>query len=360
MKLVRSLVVSTAIACSLALAGCSSDAADEGDVTAEDVVDLGDLIAKDTDAAAAAAQVGDPATLLAEAKKQGDLARGDVAAVFDFVRKAAEGEPTTKGATPRPHAVWEKNVEGVDVRLTVVRVLRERVRYLLEGKGADGNYVPLLTGIFLKKGPKSGGGRFHVDLSAVSDLYGAPNADGSMHFLFANHRGDLRGRRILYRNVTRRDEPSLPAANFAADLVRLVGKGGRFRSAGVGDLVPELPGNEVFALRAAWVRGVGGRGDAAMASLADPNNPAPLGKAHECWDKDGLRTAYADDVADNDAENPNEGDTAMCHGLAQEDVPEELAAPSGGDVDPELDALLDEVGALDVSEADAEMVERAP
>jgi hypothetical protein len=360
MKLVRSLAMCTALACSLALAGCSSGAPEEGDeITSDDVVDLGDLITQDPDAAAAAAQIGDPATLLAEGRREAGIARGDVGAVFDFLRKAAEGEPTRRGVNPRPNAVWERNVGGTDVRLTVVRVLRERVRYLLEAKKSDGTYLPLLTGIFIRGRERAGGGRFHVDLSAVSDIYGAPNADGSLHFMFANLRGDKRGRRIAYRDVTRRDDASIPAANFSADLVRIVGEGGRFRSVGVADALPEVPGNELFALRLRWRAGLGGRGDAIFSSLADPQNPTVLGKAHECWDKDGLRTAYTDDYAANDAENPNEGDTATCHELAQEDVPVDVARPDGEDADPELDALLDEAGALGLTEADAEVIERA-
>jgi hypothetical protein len=365
MKLIRSFIASAAIACSLALAGCSggdTGAGADDEVTNEDVVDLGDLITADPDKAAAAAMVGDPATLLAEAKREAEVARGDVSAVFKFIHEVASGAPTKTGKTVKgglPFAKWERDVEGASVRLSVVRTAPNRLRYLLQGKASDNSYLNLLTGIFIKKGPATGGGRFHVSLDNVSALYGAPNATGSVHFWFANHMADKRGRRILYKDVVRKDDPMSTPANFGADLVRVVGKGGRFRSVGVTDVIPELPGPELFAMRVLWKAAEGGRADAVLASLADPQSPVVLGHAHECWDAGGLRTAYADTDPMNDMDNPDEGDTSMCFALAQEDVPDSAATTSGTDNDPDLDVLLDDSGASDISEQEADVAEGA-
>jgi hypothetical protein len=194
-------------------------------------------------------------------------------------------------------------------------------------------------------------------LTNVSDAFGAPGADGAIHFWFANHKGDKRGRRIAYRKVVRRDDPDMRVVNYGADLVRIVGVGGRFRSVGVGDYVPTLPGSEVMGMRILWKAGEGGRGAAAIASITPK---ALLGTAHECWDKAGLRTAYSDDNPNNDAMNPNEGDLTMCAGFAQEPPPDQTnVSESGMDADPELDALLQESGAADISEADADTADYA-
>jgi len=83
-----------------------------------------------------------------------------------------------------------------------------------------------------------------------------------------------------------------------------------------------------------------------------------LGKGIEFWDKDGLRTAYKDDNPNNDAMNPDEGDLTMCAGFADEAPPDSgSVSESGLDADPELDALLQESGAMDISEADADTVD---
>lgn len=361
MKLLRPTLAGLVFSCTVALVACGgNDANNEpsDEISDADIVELGDLLQQDPDAAAAAEMVGDPATLLAEGKRQAEVARKDVAAVFDFIKQATAGAPTAKGmAGGRAWARWVKDIAGTEIRFSAVRVADNRLRYLVQGKAADGTHKPLLTGIFVKKGEKRGGGRFHVNLTNVSDLYGAPGADGSVHFVFANHKDEMRGRRILYLDVTRRDDPMTPAANFAADLVRLTGQGGRFRSVGVGDLIKDLPGNEAFALRVLWKRDEGGRADAAMASLVMPTSPTLLGTAHECWDADGLRTAYTDDYAGNDATNPNEGDVSSCAGFPKEDVPGSAASLNGSDPDPELEALLDDSGASDVTEDEASMAE---
>jgi hypothetical protein len=363
MKLLRPTLAGVLFACTVALAACGgNDTNNNGpqdEITDEDIVDLGDLIQQAPDAAAAAEMVGEPATILAEGKRQAEIARTDVAAAFSFIKQAAEGAPTTKGVTPagRAWARWVKDISGTEIRFSAVRTSEDRLRYLVQGKAADGSYKALLTGIFVKKAKKRGGGRFHVNLSNMSDLYQVPGADGTVRFEFANHKDEIRGRRIAYLNVTRRADPMAPAANFGADLVRITGQGGRFRSVGVGDLIKELVGNEVFALRVQWKRDEGGRGAAAMASLVNPQSPVLLGTAHECWDAEGLRTAYMDDYAANDTTNPNENDVGMCAGFAKENVPKDSASLSGSDPDPELDGLLDDSGASDITEAEACMAE---
>lgn len=367
MKLLRYTLAALVLSSSVALAGCGGDpepAPAVEEVTQDDVVDLGDLIAKDMDPAAAAEMVGDPATMLAEARSQGEKARTDVARVLGFVRELGTGAPTNKGvrADGTPFAQWVKEIQGKTTHLVVGRMAPDRFRYLVAVEGADAKPVPLLTGIFVKKGPRSGGGRLHVDLTAISDAYGIQPADGaadgSIHFWFANHKGDARGRRIAYRNVVRRDDPDKRVINYGADLVRLVGVGGRFRSVGIGDLVPEAisPGPEALGLRVLWKRGEGGRGVAVIASLA---SKMVLGTAHECWDKDGLRTAYESDPVS--AMNPNEGDLTMCAGFAREmPPPADRVNENGSDADPELDALLDESGAKDIDEMEASRIEAAP
>ncbi len=363
MKLLRYTLATLILSSSMALAACGGDpepspAADE--IATEDVVDLGDLITQDSDVAAAAEMIGDPATMLAEGRRQGEKARMDVAAVLGFVKQLTADAPAKKGARAdgKAFALWKKTIAGKDVSLLLIRVEVGRFRYLVALDNADGSHTPLLTGIFVKKGPGTGGGRLHVNLTNVSDAFGGAGADGAIHFMFANHRGDKRGRRIAYRNVVRRDDPDKRVINYGADLVRVVGVGGRFRSVSVGDFIDTLPGPEAMGLRILWKRGEGGRGSAAVASVGPMKQL--LGTAHECWGKDGLRTAYQDDNPNNDAMNPNEGDLTMCAGFAKEPPPDQGdVSESGTDADPELDALLQESGAMDIDEAEAEMVDDA-
>jgi hypothetical protein len=359
MKLLRYTLTTLVLSSSLALVACGGDpepspVADE--IAQEDVVDLGDLITQDPDLAAAAEVIGEPATLLAEGRRQGEKARSDVAAVLSFVKQLAADGPVKKGAKAdgKAFALWKKTIAGKDASLLLLRVEPGRFRYLVALTNADGTRTPLLTGVFVKKGPGTGGGRFHVNLTNVSDAFNAPNADGSIHFWFANHKGDKRGRRIAYKNVVRRDDPDKRVINYGADLVRLQGVGGRFRSVGVGDFAP-APGPEAMGLRILWKAGEGGRGTAAVASIA---NKQLIGTAHECWGKDGLRSAY--ESTPPDAMNPNEGNLAMCAGFAQEPPPDQGDVNEGGmDNDPELDALLQESGASDIAEADADQVDDA-
>jgi len=361
MKLLRYTLAMLVLSSSVALAGCGGDPepAPAAEIAQDDVVDLGDLITQDPDAAAAATVVGDPAIMLESAKLQGKNALMDVAAVLSFVKQLAADAPAKKGARAdgKAFALWQKTLAGKNVSLLLLRVETGRFRYLVAVDNTDGTRSPLLTGIFIKKGPGTGGGRFHVNLTNVSDAFNAPGADGAIHFWFANHRGDKRGRRILYRDVVRRADVDKRVLNYGADLVRLVNVGGRFRSVSVDDFIDTLPGKEAMGMRVLWKRGEGGRGTAAVVSLGAKQL---LGTAHECWDKDGLRTAYKDDNPNNDAMNPDDGDITMCAGFADEAPTNQgNVSENGADPDPELDALLQESGAMDITEAEAAMVDAA-
>jgi hypothetical protein len=364
MKLLRYTLASLVLSSSLALAGCGGGKTDDDPqadpITQDDLADIGDLITQDPDAAAAAEMIGDPATMLAEGKRQAEKARGDVAAAINFLKDATSGEPVMRGATAdgRGYARWQKDIAGKTIGVTVIRAGVGRFHYKVNAIGADGTRLPLLRGVFLKKGPRTGGGRFHVNLTNLSDTFNAPGADGSIHFWFANHRGDKRARRIIYADVVRRDDVDKRMVNYGADLVRVVGTGGRFRSIGVADIIPTIPGPEAVGLRILWKAGEGGRAAAAVASIGA--TPQLLGTAQECWDAGGLRTAYMDDNPNNDAENPNEGDVTMCAGFAQEPPPDQGDVNENGlDTDPEADALLEESGAAGIPEADVEGVDDA-
>lgn len=326
-------------------------------ITSDDIVDLDDLLTQEMEATAAAAQVGDPAQLLAIAQDEAEAARTHVTAVFDHLRYVTEGGPVETGTTPRgrPYGRWEaQNPAGtVDLKFTAVRTTDHRVRYFLEGKAVDTTeYTPLMTGIFVKHAPKKGGGRFHLSLTHLTDLGMGPNLDGSLHFMFANKDAIRHARRIAYVRVNERGSDELPR-NFYADLLRKVGTGGRFRSVAIDDFLPALPGREVYALRVKWLRGVGGRGDAAMAAL-NAGDPIGLGRAHECWDADGLRVAYRDTFPGNDVDNPNEGTVEDCYDLLEEPIDESDADPNAESGDEEVDEALDEAGVGDLTEEECD------
>ena len=101
----------------------------------------------------------------------------------------------------------------------------------------------------------------------------------------------------------------------------------------------------------ALLSGLGGRAAAVFVSLADPTAAKPLAVAHECWNAEGLRTAFAS--TPTSAENATEGSLADCAGLAQEEPPEQAANQDGADSDAELQEALDEVGATAIGETDA-------
>lgn len=329
-------------------------------ISRADLPDLTGLIdADNSDGTAVAAQLGEPATLRQAAIDQAEKVRGDVASVLRFLRENTDGEPTLAGQTEdgRSFGVWEKDVDGVTVRVLAIRVTEDRVRIIVAAKNAEGLERPLFTGVFVKKGEGTGGGRFHISLTNVSDLFSEPGQghDGSVHFVFANHREDLRGRRVAYLNVDDRSTAETETATFGADLVRIVGVGGRFRSIYAAELIPELAGLEALGMRTVWRAGEGGRADVIVAT--QDGGGRVIGHAHECWDVEGLRTAYADTMPDNDAETPNEGDVTSCHDLAQDDGDEGTVTGGGTDSDEELDQLLDESGANDITEDEADEVE---
>lgn len=359
----KKIILPTLILAALAVtSGCRRP--DPGDLAAPisrgDLPDLTGLIdADNSDATAVAAQLGDPATLRQAAVDQAEKVRGDVASVLRFLRENTDGEPTLAGQTEdgRSFGVWEKDIDGVTVRVLAVRVTADRVRILVGARNAEGVEKALFTGVFVKKGEGVGGGRFHISLTNVSDLFAEPGQgnDGSVHFVFANHREDLRGRRVAYLNVDDRGTAEVEARSFVADLVRIVGLGGRFRSIYAADLIPELAGLEAIGMRTVWHAGEGGRADVIVAT--QDGGGRVIGHAHECWDVEGLRTAYADTMPENDAEEPNEGDVTSCHNLAQADGDEGRVTGGGTDTDEELDQLLEESGANDVTEEEADEVE---
>src|SRR5207302_8732308 len=99
--------------------------------------------------------------------------------------------------------------------------------------------------------------------------------------------------------------------SFAADLVRLVGVGGRFRSIYAADFVPQAAGEEALGMRVAWKAGAGGRADVVIASQA--NGGSILAVAHEGRDKNGVRSAYKQVPASQ--HDPDGGDTSDCDRL---------------------------------------------
>jgi hypothetical protein len=136
MKLLRYTLTTLVLSSSLALVACGGDpepspVADE--IAQEDVVDLGDLITQDPDLAAAAEVIGEPATLLAEGRRQGEKARSDVAAVLSFVKQLAADGPVKKGAKAdgKAFALWKKTIAGKDASLLLLRVEPGRFRYLV-------------------------------------------------------------------------------------------------------------------------------------------------------------------------------------------------------------------------------------
>ena len=327
-----------------------------GDVTKDDTPDLGDLIQPDGDAAAAAAQVGDPATLLAMAIDQAEHVRGDVFGILKFLHDATDRDPDAHGKNvlDQPFGRWDVTADnGNAVHVIAIRTAEDRVRIIVQGENADGLSLPLLTGVFVKKGPRVGGGKFHLSFTNYSDLFAAPGqgADGSIHFLFANNRADLRGRRVLYLNVDDRATPAADPKSFAADLVRLPGVGGRFRSIYAADMNAQFDGLEAVGLRTAWLAGVGGRTDVVIATQAGGGQV--LAVASECYDAGGLRTAYKDTIPDNDAVDPDAGDVNNCHDIQSEPADQGTVQTGGQDDDTDLDAALTDGGADDVTDDEA-------
>jgi hypothetical protein len=334
-------------------------------------VDVDELTLEDGDSAAAAAQVGDPATLLALSKMEARRTSADARAVLNLVKQVSLNvEPTRTGTTEGglSYSLWKKVVDGKNTSLLVIKVAEERYRYILAGReGTSGPFTKLLTGVFVKRGEKKGAGRFHLSLTNVNGLYGRPDRVGNVHFFFANFRDDIKARRVVNRGVRPASDSNAPPRNYSMDVVLKPGVAGRLRTAVVGDISPEQ-GREAMGLRVLWRHsnpdaGVlgGGRADGVLAHVSPPPRSV-MGHFHECWDHMGLRTAYADTFPGNDTgnpdagveANPNEGDTTACFGYAQESIPEDSAGDDAADPDPEMDAVLAEGDADDVTAVDAE------
>jgi hypothetical protein len=349
-------------AAALLLPACAADdgadpaAGADGAITSDDIVDVDDLLVVEDDGAGAI-KVGEAAWLLGEARKR---AREDVQAIkaaLGALKVAAQSKQPSKSARlgNRTWAMWEFSKDGHNYRLHVSRLAERRLRYTLTGQaGGKGAFKTVLTGVFRQGAAKRrGGGRLHIWLDNLAAV-GGPAAQGQIHLWFANHKETARGRRVVYRNVKWQGSDG-PAWNYGADYIHKFGVGGRYRTVLVGDIDSKRPGVEALALRVLWGLGKGGRVDAIYGHLTPP--PAKkVATMHECWDAAGLRTAYKDDVAGNDADQPDAGDVesaTLCGGFAK-DVPPDGAADAGAaDPDPELDALLAEAEADDIGEAEA-------
>lgn len=353
------LLALSALTLALSAAGCSNSDSDNSasadKAGREDVVSVSELLVLD-DTGTGALKIGDGAELLAEAQQASKQAVERIrSAAHHLEEMAASKEPDRTGTTlGQPWSVWTASKDGADYRLFVLRIKDTRVRYYLSGKkSADADYKPLLTGVFLKKEARRGGGRIHINLTNVSDVEGGPNADGQMQVWFANFRNDTVARRVLYRKLVSRSDPEKNAYNYGSDYLRHPGVGGRFRALAVGDLAPAIPGNEGLALRAVWRTGEGGRADGLLIGLGQV--PKVLGHFSECWDKGGLRTAFKNIDGPENPDNPSEGDVSSCAGIAQDTVPDSLGRLENTDVDPDVDAELTESGAASIDEKDADL-----
>ncbi len=327
-------------------------------VSQDDVVNTDDLVVAES-SGAGAAKLGDPATLLSVAQKSVDSSRAHIKAVVDLIKEiAADKKPALTGQTvvgKQPFGKWTGSKAGVDLTLWVIRTAENRLRYVLTGKkGADTKI--LLTGVFIKKAPRLGGGRLHVSLTNVSALFGAPTKTGSMHLWFANHKADIKGRRLAYLNVRDANDPNDVPRNFAIDAIHKAGAGGRLRTIAVDDFDPKRPGRELFAMRMIWKNGAGGRADAIYAGVK-PTGADKIIEAHECWGGDGKRTAFSSSPVDPN--NAKEGDTSKCFEFGEDKVPDTAASADGKDPDPELDALLLDAGAAGIDQADADKADGA-
>ena len=344
----------------LLAAACNRNKDDEtssDNPTSADIADVSMLVSESDDSTGAG-QLGQPAELLTlarmELKRAGDVPNAVLRYLAEARTKAQASAPVRSGRAkfgPK-YAVWEFSKDGVDVRLSAVRINERRIRYMLSLRRDAASYVPVLTGIFVKSAERQGG-RFHLDLSRATQAMGiADGYSGSVHFSFASRGDEALFRRVIYRNVRFGLEPAeVPARNYGVDLVRKFGVGGRARFVGIGDYVSASAGQEIAAMRVLWKTGAGGRADAVIAPLAG----GAASHISECWDKEGLRTGYADDITGNEATNKNEGEVTQCVQFARDVPPDATASASADDADPDVSAALAEAGA-DISEADANAV----
>ncbi|MSP92276.1 MAG: hypothetical protein EXR79_10815 [Myxococcales bacterium] len=332
----------------------TTQAAGASTVTAEDVVEVDDLVGQDADEAGAA-KLGEPAIWRGYAAEVAKSAHMHVKSALQHVKDLAVGEPTRKGTTKvgsLEWAVWEKKTGEVTVKLVVIKVTDKRRRYILFGKKGTDTAKVLLTGVFVKAGKKTGGGRFHINLGNVTAISGAtPALEGSIHFWFSNKRAAFHARRIVYRGVKASADKTAVANNAGMDYVRLAGKGGRFRAVAVGPKVLPRDGVEAMALRMVWATGKGGRLDGVIAAVTPV--PVRLAEVHECWNAKGLREAYKDDVKGAEKTEADAGDVTKCGDFAPEKIDEKLANENGQDKDDEADAEFKDAGASDIDEATA-------
>ncbi len=332
------------------------------DVTQDDVVDLDDLLEENTDAAGAV-KVGKPSTVLlavgAALKNQRAWLKAVVARVKAVVTKA---QPDVKGKTVagQPFGVWKGQQGGVKYRFIAVRTKVNRLRYSLYGSKDGATWKGLMTGIFVKKAPRKGGGRLHMNLTNITDLVPALNVDGKIHLWFANAGKKAKARRVVYRKVKKRKDHTGPAWNFGADYVRKIGVGGRARTLIVGDIAPKVAGIEGYAARIGWLAGKGGRGVAVYGQVHPAKKVYAVVK--ECWGPGAKNTyvaaAWKDPKADKGAWAAG-GDKKACVGDEGGDPPESSLDASGHDKDPEADAAFKDEGASDVSESDADKADDA-
>jgi hypothetical protein len=219
---------------------------------------------------------------LPKGEGKGNKARSDVAAVLSFVKQLAADGPVKKGAKAdgKAFALWKKTIAGKDASLLLLRVEPGRFRYLVALTNADGTRTPLLTGVFVKKGPGTGGGRFHVNLTNVSDAFNAPNADGSIHFWFANHKGDKRGRRIAYKDVVRRDDPRQARHQLRSGPCAVTGRWWPIPFGGAWAISLRHPDRKRLGCASCGKRAKAVAEQQPCASIA---NKQLIGTAHECW-----------------------------------------------------------------------------
>ncbi len=342
------------LSCVLGLLSCGEGVPTKpGDAPpgADDVVDFEKVLFNDDDEWGGLA-LGDPAWLLKEGRQATKEAFSLLRSVLGFVQEAVadDREPDASGVADdgSPWVAWAELDEGVEVVFAVVAAADGRRRYLLQARPQGGDeYKILMTGVFVKHASKRGGGRIHINMSAITDLAPEVDTDGRLHFWFANHNDGVIARRIAFRDVKPRTGDGI-ADNFIADDIQRDGVGGRARIVQTGDLIDDLDGVELLAMRLRWASGKGGRADAAIARIKP--DVELLGAIHECWDTDGNRTAYSDTLDADDAAGDTQ-DPESCGGQAQEDV----ASADGTELDDEVTSELTDVGALDIDEADADL-----
>lgn len=346
-------------ALAVAACGASSDddaAEDAGGAapSAEDIVNVDDLLVEDT--GSGATKVGDPAVWLDLVRQETKRGNAWVKVALGRIGELASTTPVRTGKTPsgEPFSIWRADKDGVTYTLMVARTAENRLRYFLQGS-KGGERKPLLTGVFIKRASKRGVGRLHVDLTNLNALAGVPDATGKVHFWFSNG-GEARARRLRYREVKPKDLGVEGAINFGVDAIHRPGKGGVLKSYAIGDLGKRIPdlsnlmGVQLAAFRARWTP-EGGRLSAAVFDVQKMGGLTKLGDVHECWDGGGIRKAYKSWTGKED-----EGDTVdkvACGNLEQDTPPAE--APAEGAPEAEVDAELVEATSISETESSVEL-----